>query len=337
MVVVSPSHRVKPNRAGTPSMPTRRHAGRRLLSAVAVALGVGVGGLGTTGCRPGAAPEQVVVYAAQDRMLAEPLLAAFTRDTGIEVRAVYDNEATKTTGMANRLLAERAHPQADVWWSNEEMRTRQLAAMGVLEPDWAVFGERRRVLVCRAEDRERLPQPPALALLLHPELRGRVALAYPLFGSTATHLMMLRQRWGDARWTDWCRAVMANRPMLVDGNSVVVRRVAAGDVVLGLTDTDDVEAARREGIGVVAIPLPESEDLVLPNSVALVRGAPHPGPARRLAGYLRSSAALDALVRAGAVSPVGTGGAGSATDAAWGGLLGDLDAVSRRMEELFRR
>jgi iron(III) transport system substrate-binding protein len=190
------------------------------------------------------------------------------------------------------------------------------------------------------------PSRPALALLLHPELRGRVALAYPLFGSTATHLMMLRQRWGDARWTDWCRAVMANRPMLVDGNSVVVRRVAAGDVVLGLTDTDDVEAARREGIGVVAIPLPGSEDLVLPNSVALVRGAPHPGPARRLAGYLRSSAALDALVRAGAVSPVGTGGAGgaggadgagSATDAAWAGLLGDLDAVSRRMEELFRR
>src|SRR5256885_12959964 len=43
----------------------------------------------------------------------------------------YDSEAVKTVGLANRLLAERAHPQCDVFWSNEEMRTRQLAGQDV--------------------------------------------------------------------------------------------------------------------------------------------------------------------------------------------------------------
>ncbi len=53
---------------------------------------------------------------------------AFEKETGIKVKAVYDSEAVKTVGLANRLLAERSHPQCDVFWGNEEMRTRQLAA-----------------------------------------------------------------------------------------------------------------------------------------------------------------------------------------------------------------
>ena len=74
---------------------------------------------------------QVIAYCAQDQEYAEPILREFSKQTGIKARAVYDNEAVKTVGLANRLLAEREHPQCDVFWGNEEMRTRQLAAGGV--------------------------------------------------------------------------------------------------------------------------------------------------------------------------------------------------------------
>src|SRR5438876_6327152 len=74
---------------------------------------------------------EVIVYCAQDQTYAEPIFRDFQRETGIKVRAVYDNEAVKTVGLANRLLAERNHPQCDLFWGNEEMRTRQLAAQNI--------------------------------------------------------------------------------------------------------------------------------------------------------------------------------------------------------------
>ena len=92
---------------------------------------------------------QVVVYAAQDQVYAEPILREFEKETGIKVKAVYDSEAVKTVGLANRLLAERSHPQCDVFWGNEEMRTRQLAAQSVFRETngWAAFGYRSRRIV----------------------------------------------------------------------------------------------------------------------------------------------------------------------------------------------
>ena len=74
---------------------------------------------------------EVIAYCAQDQAYAEPIFRDFEKETGIKVRPVYDSEAVKTVALASRLLAERNHPQCDVFWGNEEMRTRQLAARGV--------------------------------------------------------------------------------------------------------------------------------------------------------------------------------------------------------------
>ena len=54
------------------------------------------------------------------------------KQTGVTVNAVYDTEETKSTGLANRLLAEKPRPQADVFWSNEPVRTLVLKSRGVL-------------------------------------------------------------------------------------------------------------------------------------------------------------------------------------------------------------
>src|SRR5215471_18900033 len=91
----------------------------------------------------------VIAYVAQDQVYAEPIFRGFEKQTGIKVRAVYDNEAVKTVGLANRLLAERNHPQCDVFWGNEEMRTRELAVAGAFRETngWSSFGYRTRRLV----------------------------------------------------------------------------------------------------------------------------------------------------------------------------------------------
>ena len=103
--------------------------------------------LALVSCRRSDSPS-VVIYTSQDQQFAEPILAEFTRQTGIKVSAVYDSEAVKTVGLANRLLAEASHPQCDVWWSNEALRTWQLARRGVLDANTLVeFGFRSRRIV----------------------------------------------------------------------------------------------------------------------------------------------------------------------------------------------
>jgi iron(III) transport system substrate-binding protein len=288
-----------------------------------------------SGC--GREPGPVVVYTAQDRLFAEPILRAFTKESGIPVRAVHDNEATKTTGLANRLLAEAARPQGDVWWSNEEMRTRHLVRSGVLQPAWKAFGQRQRVLVVNRDALARLPGEFTLSVLTNEAFRGRIAMAYPVFGTTATHLLVLRQRWGEAAWQAWCRALAANRPLIVDGNSVVVRLVGQGEVWIGLTDSDDVAFGRREGLPVVSRPLPREEGLAIPNTVAIVSNAPHPDAAGRLVGFLAGPEVSRILTETGALDPGPLTEGPRPTEAQWDRVLDELDPAIRWLESAFAR
>src|ERR1700752_530630 len=100
-----------------------------------------MGGLLSSSWRAAA---EVVVYTSEDQVFSEPVLKAFEAKTGIAVKAVYDTEETKSTGVVNRLLAERANPQADVFWSNDPVRP--------------IFLHRKGILTAyRSPNRERIP------------------------------------------------------------------------------------------------------------------------------------------------------------------------------------
>lgn len=280
----------------------------------------------------------VILYAAQDQVYAEPILRDFEKQTGIMVHAVYDSEANKTVAIANRLIAERDHPQCDVFWGNEELRTRQLATMNVFRETngWAKFGHRsRRIAMTTSLDATR--RPTSLLELTNSEWRGRIALAYPLFGSTATHLLALRQHWGTNLWESWCRALAENKPFLVEGNSAAARSAADGRAAIALTDSDDITAVNRDGVRLSALPI-TSETLLLPNAVAVIRGAPHPEAAQRLFDYLQTPAVVRRLVEAGALEEsFSTNAAAQTLNPDWELLLRDLDSGTRELQRLFAR
>jgi len=279
----------------------------------------------------------VVVYCAQDQVFAEPLLAEFTRQTGIKARTIFDSEAVKTVGLANRLLAEKDHPQCDVFWGNEELRTRQLAAHGVFRATngFKTFGFRSRRIVINTNKVSLTEAPRTLVELTNATWRGKVALAYPMFGTTATHFLALRQRWGDAPWQTWCRALQANKPFLVDGNSVVVKLVGQGEAWIGLTDSDDVAGGIREGLPLAAMPL-TPETLLIPNTVAVVRGAPHAAEAEQMFQFLQRSEVAGRLVKEQALEGAqASQPQGLQVD--WEALLHDLDAATAIMRDIFLR
>src|SRR3954471_19120583 len=76
----------------------------------------------------------VTAYVSADRPFSEPIMQEYQRLSGVRVNVVYDTEETKSTGLANRLLAEKGRPQADVFWSNEPVRTLVLKSRGALAP-----------------------------------------------------------------------------------------------------------------------------------------------------------------------------------------------------------
>ncbi len=51
--------------------------------------------------------QAVVVYVSEDQVFSEPILRDFEKETGIQVKAVYDTEEAKSTGAMNRLIAEK--------------------------------------------------------------------------------------------------------------------------------------------------------------------------------------------------------------------------------------
>jgi iron(III) transport system substrate-binding protein len=279
------------------------------------------------------------VYTSQDKVYAEQLFKLFSAETGIEIRAVYDSEAVKTVGIANRLLAERRRPLCDVFWNNEELRTRQLAAEGVFDEGagWTAFGYRSRRLVINTNLVSLDQAPRRFRDLTNAVWRGRFAFAYPLFGTTATHFMALRAQEVESDWTTWSRSLAANAPMIVDGNSVVVQQVARGEVAVGMTDFDDIAAGLHEGYSIAAVPI-APDALLIPNTVALVRGSANPDAGRRFMQWLTRPETLHRLVAMGAIEGVEPGRIDEPVlQPNWPVMLRDLEPATAELQGRFLR
>jgi iron(III) transport system substrate-binding protein len=263
----------------------------------------------------------VTIYVSTDRVFSEPVLREYEKRTGVRVNAVYDTEETKSTGLANRLIAETARPQADVFWSNEPVRTLVLKSRGVLAPYrspsaegipaalvdsegyWTGFSARIRVIAYNTTFVKGGDAPRSVFDLADPKWRGQVAIADPRFGSTSFHVAALYAMAGDDKMDDFFRRLKANGVRVVDGNSVVRDLVARGAVKVGLTDTDDVNVAIEAGQP-IAMVLPDADGLgvpVMPNMVAFIANAPHPAEGRGLIDYLLSADVERQLAQSGAV------------------------------------
>jgi iron(III) transport system substrate-binding protein len=290
--------------------------------------------IGLAACRSEPSQEArraVTIYVSTDRIFSEPVLREYEHRTGVRVNPVYDTEETKSTGLANRLIAEKERPQADVFWSNEPVRTLVLKSRGVLAPYrspsaegipsalrdaegyWTGFSARIRVIAYNTKLVEADEAPRSVFDLADPKWRGQVAMADPRFGSTSFHVAALYAMAGDEKMDEFFRRLKANGVRVVDGNSVVRDLVARGEVKVGLTDTDDVNVA-IEDKQPIAMVLPDAAGLgvpVMPNMVSLIANAPHPDEGQRLIDYLLSADVERQLAQSEAVQiPVHAGVAG---------------------------
>lgn len=247
----------------------------------------------------------LVVYCAHDSIYADGILKEFEQQTGIHVAVRYDTEATKSLGLVELLLQEKAHPRCDVFWNNELLGTLQLAHENMLLPYrgkgyeripaafkdpeacWAGFAARLRLWMVNTNRLK--PTQEAIRQALSGDL-DRVVIAKPLYGTTRTQYTLLWQLWGRDKLIAWDQGRRERHLREVDGNSAVKDLVAAGVCDAGWTDTDDFFEAKDEGkpVDMVPVRLENGRTICIPNTVAIIRGTQHLSEAQQLVDFLLS-------------------------------------------------
>lgn len=250
-----------------------------------------------SGCAP-KNDNRVVLYCSVDEFYAKPLIKKLEAKTGLQIDALFDTEATKTAGLANRIRAESSRPRADVFWSSALLQTLLMSDEKLLQAydspqtrdlparfrgrDWVGVGTRARVQVKTGGDTR---EKSNLSLI---PLTNPVAISNPQFGTASDWATAWGVRWGQKSVLSWFSQLKIEPLSVLPGNGDVARAVAGGKILQGWTDSDDFLAQKREKGEIAVIPTIK-ENVLVPGAASITNGAPHPENARKLLDAIASA------------------------------------------------
>lgn len=210
--------------------------------------------------------EYLIIYCSIDENWSAPIFKKFNDKTGIDIKAVYDSEANKSVGLANRLIAEKNNPVADIYWSGEPLQIERLVHAEILQPYsesgiklpeyfsswensyWFPNSFRQRVFVINTNKITELEDYPVDVFDLTNKIyHGKVAMANPRFGSTLFHFVTLFNKLGEKDFLKFMENIRLNKVKVYAGNSQVVMQTQSGNCAIGLTDNDDAQREIKRG------------------------------------------------------------------------------------------
>ena len=222
----------------------------RAIAAVAVtAMSAGlIAGCGTAS---GAAVKgSITLYSGQHEQTTQSLVAAFEQKTGIKVNVRYDDEDT----FADEILAERAHPVADVFYTENSPVLEYLQGLGLLagvehstlaktpgrysspQGDWVGVSARVSVLIYNPALISKAQLPTSVLQLASPTYKGKLAFAagetdfQPVVTSVA-------RTYGQAAANRWLEGIKANAGQHVyPDNETIADEVNRGAVAFGVVN-----------------------------------------------------------------------------------------------------
>jgi len=267
---------------------------------------------------------EVVVYTSVDQVFSEPVLKVFEQKTGIKVKAIFDTEETKSTGVLNRLITEKNNPQCDVFWSGDPMRADVLKQQGISESykspaslgvnpvfidkdfHWIGFSSRARILLVNTDLMKLEDIPQSILDLTNEKYKGKFAIANPLFCTTSFHISALFAELGDEKAKQFFEDLKRNEVVIASSNGDVKKKVVTGEVPMGLTDTDDGNEAIKEGAPVKVVFLDQNGfgNLVVPNTVSLIINSPNQENGKKLIDFLLSVEVEKMLAESSAQMPL---------------------------------
>lgn len=211
----------------------------------------GDGQSGQTSATSGTSAESdpFVLYSGRNENFVQPVIDAFTAETGLEVEVRYAG----TGELATTLVAEGENTPADVFWAQDPAFIGGIAKQGMLAtlPDdilslvperfadgnghWVGITGRARVLVFNTDLVEESDLPPSVWDLTDPKWKGHIGVA-PTNGSFVAFVTGMILAEGEERTGEWLEGIAANDPVIFDGNGPIVDAVVAGDLEVGLVN-----------------------------------------------------------------------------------------------------
>jgi iron(III) transport system substrate-binding protein len=228
------------------------HARRfRRTAAVAVALAICAGLLAACdSASAGAVKGAITLYSGQHEQTTQSLVDAFEQQTGIKVNVRYNDEDS----FADEIVAEKAHPVADVFYTENTPALQYLQNQGLLAPvesstlartaakynssggDWVGVSARVSVLIYNPSLISAPQLPTSVMQLADPKYQGKLAFAagetdfQPIVTSVA-------RTYGQAAATKWLEGIKANAGQHVyPDNETIADEVNRGAVAFGVVN-----------------------------------------------------------------------------------------------------
>ena len=191
----------------------------------------------------------LIVYSGRSESLVGPLIEQFAAATGIDVQVRYGS----TPEVAAALLEEGTNSPADVFFAQEPGGIGAVANAGLLAPlpdeitgqvlenfrapdsSWVGVAGRARVVVYNTEMLMPEDLPADIAEFTDPAWAGRIGLA-PTNASFQVMVTAMRVLWGEEETKAWLEGIVANKPVIFEGNAPIVEAVGNGEIEVGFVN-----------------------------------------------------------------------------------------------------
>ena len=236
---------------------------------------------------------ELVIYSGRNEELIGPAIELCEGPTGVTAEVRYG----QTAELAATLLEEGENTPASLYIAQDAGALGQLAAEGRLaqlpdavldrvderfrSPDgvWVGISGRARVLVYNTDMITEDELPASVLDLTGEEWAGRVGWA-PENGSFQAFVTALRQVEGEDGARGWLEGMLANEPVVFEGNGPIVTAVANGEIPVGLVNhyyKYEIQAEQGQELPIENYFFPDGDvgSLVNVAGVGILEGSPN--------------------------------------------------------------
>jgi iron(III) transport system substrate-binding protein len=289
--------------------------------------------------------DEINIYSHRQPELIQPLIDAFTAETGITVNVAFVDK-----GMAERLVAEGDRSPADLVLTVDIARLMQVVEAGVTQPvqsdvleanipetlrdpndQWFGLTTRARI-VYASIDRVQPGEVTTYEDLADPKWAGRICTRSGLNDYNIALLSAVIAHHGEEAATAWAAALKGNLARKPDGGDRdQVQAIAAGECDIAIGNTyyigqmlaDPEQKAAAEAVR-IDFPVFDGDGVhVNISGIAMTKSAPNQAAAMQFMEWLTSDAAQQVYAETNNEYPVKPGVASSALVASWGTFTPD--------------
>ncbi|NEX45144.1 Fe(3+) ABC transporter substrate-binding protein [Pseudotabrizicola algicola] len=289
--------------------------------------------------------QEINIYSHRQPELIQPIIDAFTAETGIAVNIAFVDK-----GMAERLTAEGDRSPADLVLTVDIARLTQVVDAGVTQPvesevltanipaelrdeanQWFGVTTRARI-VYASKDRVAPGEVTTYEDLADPKWKGRICIRSGTNDYNVALTAAVIAHHGEEAAKQWLEGVKANLARKPDGGDRdQVKAIAAGECDIAVGNTyyigqmlaDPEQRAAAEAVNIVFPTFTDGGTHVNVSGVALTKAAPNKENAIKFMEWLTGDAAQKIYAETNYEFPVKAGVAKSELVASWGEFTGD--------------